>query len=71
MLHIPAPSSGDSDDDDDDDDHEVDTAIGDTKEDAIGVVIEEALLVPNTAAMLQGWNILKCVSNVFETLKCF
>ena len=37
-----------------------DTAIGDTMEDAIDVVIEEALLVPNTAAMLRGWKILKC-----------
>ena len=42
-----------------------DTAIEDTMEDAIGVVIEEALLMPKTAAMLQGWKILKCVWNGF------
>ena len=30
-----------------------DTAIGDTMEDAIGVVIENALLVPESAAMMQ------------------
>ena len=48
-----------------------DTAIEDTMEDAIGVVIEEALLVPKTAAMLQGCKILKCVWNVFETLNVF
>ena len=33
-----------------------DTAIGDT----IGVIIEEALLVPETVAMLQGWKMLQC-----------
>ena len=41
-----------------------DTAIGDT----IGVIIEEALLVPGTVAMLQVWKMLQCFGMFF---KCF
>ena len=37
-----------------------DTAIGDTIEDAIGVVVEDALLVSKTVDMQQGRKILKC-----------
>ena len=40
--------------------------IGDTMEDAIGVVVENALLVSKTVDMLQGWKILKCFGNVFK-----
>ena len=43
-----------------------DTAIGDTMESAIDVVIEEALLVPETVAMLQGWKMLQCFGTVFK-----
>ena len=43
-----------------------DTAIGDTMEDAIDVVIEEALLVPKIAAMLRGWKMLQCFGTVFK-----
>ena len=43
-----------------------DTAIGDTIEDTIGVVLEDALLVSKTGDMLQGWKMLKGFRNVLE-----